>query len=196
MIILCPKCQTENNRDAKYCKNCGTDLIGVQAIPDQTDKQIKKVVNTSKNIVVKIVSGFFILMAIGIGSMISKVAVKSATESSQEEKRAEMIKVLQKFADDTNPTLPKMVDDITQMDKIFVGPDLRIIYHQSIPKYSRNELDQNAINNYKQTVINSICSKEEMLRLMQEDGIYEYVVNDKDGVEVTDVVVTRSDCNI
>jgi hypothetical protein len=196
MIIVCQKCQTENTKNSVYCRNCGVDLTGVQPTEDQTDKQIKKVVSTSKNIVIKIVSGFFLLMAIGIASIIGKVAAKSATEPSQEEKKTEMIKMLQGFADDTNPTLPKMVDEITQMDKITVGSDLRLIYHQSTPKYSRSDLDINAINNYKQTVTNSICSKEETLRFIGDDGVYEYIVNDKNGVEIADVIVTRSDCNI
>jgi hypothetical protein len=45
-------------------------------------------------------------------------------------------------------------------------------------------------------VTNSICSKEETLRFIGDDGVYEYIVNDKNGVEIADVIVTRSDCNI
>lgn len=196
MLLICPKCQTENIKNSKYCRNCGSDLSSAQPVPDKTDEQIKKVVNTSKTVVFKIVSTIFILIAVGIGGAIGKVAIQASMEPSAEEKQAGMIQQLKKFADNTNPTLPVMVDDITQMDEVTVGPDLRIIYHQSLPKYSISDFDQNSLEEYRVTVVNNICSKEEAKKLLQENGIYEYIVKDKNNVEVTDVTVSRTDCNL
>lgn len=196
MVVVCPKCQTTNSKDAKYCRNCGTDLANVQPIPDKTDEQIKKVVNTSKTVILKIVGIIFVVLAIGIGKVIGNVAEKAAIESSNKEKEAAMIKVLQKFADDTNPNLPVMVDEITQMDQITVGPGLRIVYHQSLPKYAVNDLDQNSLETYHTTVVNNICSKEESKKLLQKNGIYEYVVNDRNGLEITNLTVSKYDCGL
>jgi hypothetical protein len=196
MVVICPKCHAENTKDSKYCRNCGTDISSIQPIADKTDEQIKKVIKTSKTVVFKVVSTIFILIAIGIAGVVGKVAVQAAIEPSAEEKKAAMIQQLQKFADNTNPTLPVMVDDITQMDQITIGPDLRIVYHQSLPKYSVNELDQDSLDTYRTTVVNNICSKEETKELLRENGLYQYIVKDKNGVAIADVIVSKNDCNL
>lgn len=94
-----------------------------------------------------------------------------------------------------NRDLPQMVDDDLRADRIAWGDD-GYQYFLSFPNFAVSELDvESTSNDYREYFTEYNCSTPELETALSEGLTLHYFLSDKDGVQVTDFILSNADCN-
>lgn len=94
----------------------------------------------------------------------------------------------------TNKTLPKMVDEETRFDLVqFV--DKKIENHYTLVNITKSEIDiEKMLPNVRESLKNSICTKQNLLDNLSKDVEYSFTYKDKNSELISTVVITKIDC--
>ncbi len=94
----------------------------------------------------------------------------------------------------TNKTLPKMVDEETRFDLVqFV--DKKIENHYTLVNITKSEIDiEKMLPNVRESLKNSICTKQNLLDNLSKDVEYSFTYKDKNSELISTIVITKSDC--
>jgi len=128
------------------------------------------------------------------------IIVSSPLDSKPKNVEAELVKGLIKgftdAANEENPTLPRMLDQSTRLDKMTVGPGPRIVYHHTLPEYVSGDLDENLFQmTQRSEVARILCADtDDVKKSLQYGGIFVYVYSGSDGVEIARFEIDRNDC--
>lgn len=147
------------------------------------------------------VLGFIaVLIAVSIGGQIGKEVGKAAfspAKPSQQEVEAKLIEGFTRAANQLNQKLPMMLDEDTRGDKVTVGPGVRIVYHNTFPRYTSSDIDVNWLRtNLRPDVMRKVCSNSDMKESLQYGGIYVYAYYGSDGIEIARFEIDRNDCGL
>ena len=124
-------------------------------------------------------------------------AIFTSSKVSPQDIEAKLIESLQSSADEINEKCPMMLDKETRLDKVTVGPGLRMVYHETIVKYKSNDIDANWFStNIRKELVRQVCSKENMSKTLQYGGIYVYSYYWNDAVEIASFEIKRGDCGL
>jgi hypothetical protein len=146
----------------------------------------KKMLSVTGSIVV------FIVLAIGglIGKELGKTAY-SPSKPTALEREAGLVEV----ANRKNQELPIMLDEETRLNKITVGPGLRMVYHITALKYRWQDVDVNlAQKNFRRNTAKSLCANPDTEKAIQDGVIFVYVYSGFDGVEILRLEI--NDCSL
>jgi hypothetical protein len=103
-------------------------------------------------------------------------------------------KLMANTAEEFNKTLPMMVDKETRLNTTMAGPGNRFTYSSTLVNYTKEQLDSaKFVALLRPGIIASYKSNDKM-RLMREKGTeLHYQYSDKNGVFLTDIVVSPKD---
>jgi hypothetical protein len=129
-----------------------------------------------------------------IGKLIGD-ATFSPSKATPQEVEARLIEVFTKTANQLNPKLPMMIDQVTRLDRISIGPGPRAVYHYTFPQQSSRDFDARQLQTALWTeVVRNVCANADMKKSLQYGGIYVYVYCGSDGIEITRFEIDRKDC--
>jgi hypothetical protein len=95
-----------------------------------------------------------------------------------------------------NKMLPMMVDSETRADSTIPEPPNTLVYHYTLLKRTKSELDVRAIADYlRPRLVNNYKTTENMKTLRDAGVMLKYRYYDKDGIFVAEIVVKTSDLN-
>ena len=100
---------------------------------------------------------------------------------------------LRKIANKLNKDLPKMLDDITRLDKVTSDNNI-LTYQYSIVHYDTKYMNENTLNNIKKSVIKSSCEGSNNDIYLKNGVIFKYVYLGNLEKELITVVVTKDNC--
>lgn len=143
-------------------------------------------------ILLSILAVIFICAWGAFGSAIGKVIAgyfsPSPTKSA--------ISQLNKFADEENRKLPAMLDDVTRLDRLSIGPGVRTNYHHTLVSVQVGEIDKSYLSGFLRSQISSkVCANGDMRTVMRNGGTYSYIYRDKNGVDIFQIDLSESDCS-
>lgn len=95
-------------------------------------------------------------------------------------------------ADRINPTLPKMVDQITRLDHVAAGPGNRITYDYTLMTAGPAAMSPDKIEQYRRTITDKACSTLAEFRRNGTLMIYRY--KSQNGEDVAEIQVPTADC--
>ena len=129
----------------------------------------------------------------GLGRFIGQETYEAVAPSRPSEQQIEdgLAKGFRVAAEKANEELPKMVDKVTRLDNVTVGPGPRIVYHHTFPNYSPKSSEITAA---RTAVEKNVCSNTEMKPSLQYGGIYVYSYSSRDGVELARFEFDRNSC--
>lgn len=98
--------------------------------------------------------------------------------------------------DEINRSLPKMVDDDTQLNKVSLDDNV-VEYHYKLIRASIDDLNVVTFTSLIQTnIIKGVCAEPYMIQLLANGYSLEYTYDDKDDKYVASITVNASDCRI
>ena len=103
-------------------------------------------------------------------------------------------KMLLQAANETNKTLPMMVDRDTRLDATVAGPGNRFTYSYTLVNYSKQNVDIPSLKKYLQPRLLANYKSHDQMKSFRENHVdlnYEY--KDKDGVFLFAVIVSPKD---
>jgi hypothetical protein len=94
----------------------------------------------------------------------------------------------------TSKTLPKMVDDETRLDLVqFV--DKKIENHYTLVNVIKSDIDvEKIIPGVKESLKNSICSKQNFLDNLSKGIEYSFTYKDINSELISTIIITKTDC--
>lgn len=94
----------------------------------------------------------------------------------------------------TSKTLPKMVDDETRFDLVqFV--DKKIENHYTLVNVIKSDIDvEKIIPGVKESLKNSICSKQNFLDNLSKGIEYSFTYKDINSELISTIIITKTDC--
>ena len=129
-----------------------------------------------------------------IGREVGKAAF-SPSELSQQEIEAKLIEGLEEAARQINQSTPTMIDEDTRMDKVTVGPGVRVTYHYTFPRYSSRDVDTDWLRqNLHPVVMKNVCNNKDMKLSIQYGATYAYSYSGNDGLRISSFTIDRNDC--
>lgn len=137
------------------------------------------------------------LIVIGVGGTVGREVGKQfiSGNQSKEELLADVTKGFQQAATQLNATTPTMVDDVTRLDNVSVGPGALISYHYTFTHVSSKDV---GLSEFKSKVFpivkKAVCTNQEMKELLEYDGNYKYSYSGNDGKFIGDFTIDRHDC--
>jgi hypothetical protein len=137
---------------------------------------------------------FAITIAGQIGRLIGNESSKPPTPTQQEIEKI-LLEGFTKAAEQANSRGPIMIDEDTRWDKSVAGPDARLTYFYSFPKYSSLDIDRNWLQaNLFPEVKRGVCSNASMRSSLQNGGTYVYTYTGNDGIEIYRFELNKNNC--
>lgn len=134
-----------------------------------------------------------IVFAKGIGKMVGKSTVDSYSQGKIE---AAVEQTLLETSKQINAQLPMMVDKETRLDAtVCAGKYLN--YKYTLINISENDIDKKAfVNEVKPTLVKNQCGNEKMVKMLKMGVQYDYMYQDRDGILLGTINVSKSDCGL
>jgi hypothetical protein len=88
-----------------------------------------------------------------------------------------------------NATLPKKVDEATMLESVS-AQGTQLTYHYRVT-FARTDLKPGALDAFKPTVTEKVCTAEDMRAIVAVGGSYRYEWLDKNGAAIGSLVVDR-----
>jgi hypothetical protein len=140
-----------------------------------------------------------VFVAAIIGGEIGKKAGKTAFVStpSQHAIEAELIAGFKQAEAKYKTKLPMMVDQDTRLDKMTVGPGVRVVYWYSFPKHRSRDINANDISiKLRSDTVRKVCASTGMKKSLQYGGVYVYSYFGSDDLEIAKFEVDRHACQL
>jgi hypothetical protein len=103
-------------------------------------------------------------------------------------------KVLVRVAEETNKALPMMVDKETRLDGTFAGPGNRFTYSYTLVGRTSRDLDTAVLKDaIRPKILANYRSHEQMKNFRDHDVELHYQYKDKNGVYITEIVISPKD---
>jgi hypothetical protein len=148
----------------------------------------------------------FIGLALNLVNIGQQIKQNSAQETTVSQSRSESSSSGQglsqesgsnpvlKEIDDLNKSLPKMVDEITELTKVTVeGHTIKYNYH--IITVNSEDIDADKFNkNMRGSLEKKICSDPELKSIFNEGVKVTFSYKDKKDQDITEVTITAADC--
>ncbi len=104
--------------------------------------------------------------------------------------------ILQVAVESLNKQTPMMVDNDTRLDSAHSGPGMRFTYNYTLVNYSIAEIDGEEFHhNLAPNIRKAVCEKPEMAVFFRNGITVVYAYRDKNGADITEIVVPPSDCD-
>jgi len=98
-------------------------------------------------------------------------------------------------AEKANLTLPRTVDDDTRLDKVEAGPGKIFTYLYTLPNKVAADVDSQQLHAGLLALAKTrLCTNPSTRKMIQNAVTLQLVYRDKNGVEVTRVSLSQSDC--
>ena len=144
-----------------------------------------------KKIIVKVLVGASIFVAVIIGNVIGKTAVKSQTHTNNDSR---LDSLLIRTASEFNSKLPMMVDAETRLDST-AGINKEFRYNYTLIKRSLKDVSAEAIQNaLSEKITNNVCTTKEMNIFVGNNVTVSYAYYSKEGKQITVISVPASKC--
>ena len=136
---------------------------------------------------------FFIAIVIAgtMGKELGKASFKGFSAPTSQAVEKELILGFQMVAKQFNEKGPTMVDEITRLDRVSVGPGARVTYHHTILQ----EINWSQFKTkMRPEIIKKICNKKEMKASLEYGAMYVYSYSGKGNNKVVSLEFDRNDC--
>jgi hypothetical protein len=136
-----------------------------------------------------------VLLVIVFAKEIGKIVGKSTVDSYNEGQiEAAIEQTLLETSKKINAQLPMMVDKETRLDStICAGKHLN--YKYTLINVRENDIDKKAfVNEVKSTLVKNQCGNEKMVKMLKMGVQYDYMYQDRDGILLGTISVSKSDC--
>lgn len=135
-----------------------------------------------------------IVFAKGIGKMVGKSTVDSYNQGKIE---SAVEQALLETSKQINAQLPMMIDKKTRLDAtVCAGKHLNFKY--TLINISENDIiDKKAfVNEAKSMLVKNQCGNEKMVKMLKMGVQYDYMYQDRDGILLGTINVSKSDCGL
>jgi len=171
--ISCTNCLSQNTADAKYCSNCGHDLMlsTYEAVPLQ--KILEKPKRSSNVNIKAIIAG---TVAFGLSSWgVQKILFKPPSFDKQ----------LMAVASEINKNCPFMVDSETRMDNTMALPETVFQYNYTMINAERSMIDTvEAKAILTPPIVNQLKTNPRMKVFREHHVNMNYLYKDKNGLYI------------
>ena len=177
---ICKNCDTENNLDAKFCKNCGYTLNRINEeplqIPEVKDVKVKK---SKLPAAIGSIVGFFVMY----------ILVRSFFNVD-----TSIDKEMKKAADEINKTCPVQVDEYTLLENTVALPGKIFQYNYKLINLEKSEVNLDTVRKYVYPgILENIKTNPSMEMQRKYDVTFKYYYKDKNGAFVDEYVVKPND---
>ncbi len=178
MTVTCSNCQTENNKNSKYCSACGYVLPIVEKFNAEIEPSKKEVGTGKLKLYLKIFLGF------AIGFAIMFFITQSLFKPSIDKQLAD-------FANEYNKTCPVTIDEFTTLKNVVALPNKTVQYNYSLIGISKAEVKLDTVQKYLfPSVLQNVKTNPGMKLFRDNKVTLNYYYSDKNGEFVTEYVVT------
>lgn len=105
---------------------------------------------------------------------------------------------LKKFAESINKNVDKTPNPNSgvRMDSVSAGPGLLVTYNAIMTKHTAADLKLNEFYPWmKNILLGKLCNNQDMKNLLQDNVTLRYNYKGYDGRNITDINISRKDCN-
>jgi len=175
MSKICSNCSAENKDDAKYCAVCGYQL---PVNPKEEIKTAEPVKGKAKK------PNLVSVIAFVVTFMVTFFATQYFLSPSVDSQ-------LEKVAEDMNKTLPIKIDEYMTLDRVSALKNKTIQYEYSLKDLTKAEVKLDTVKKYIFPPILENIKTNPTMEVMRKGKVtFRYSYKDKNGVFVTDYVVT------
>jgi len=175
MSKICSNCAAENNDDSKYCAVCGYQLPVFQ---NEETKPAAAVKEKSKK------PNLVGMIAFAVTFVVAFFATQYFLSPSVDSQ-------LEKVAEAMNKTLPVKVDEYMTLDHVSALKNKTIQYEYSLVDLTKAEVKLDTVKKYIFPPILENIKTNPTMEVMRKGKVtFKYRYKDKDGIFVTDYVVT------
>jgi hypothetical protein len=176
--IKCSNCETENQSNSKYCKNCGKELpkvtieTKIEAVPTPANKLNKS----------KLLGVIFSV----VGGIIGYLAVQFLFFS-----KPSFDKVMMETANTINQSCPIMIDKATRLDNTLALPEKVFQYNYTLVELTKAEIQIEELRKYLEpNILNNAKTNPDMKFCRDNKATFDYYYKDKNGEFVFEYKVT------
>ncbi|MGB0254579.1 MAG: hypothetical protein ACPF95_00195 [Flavobacteriaceae bacterium] len=176
--IKCSKCAKLNSIEARYCSQCGYELVMEKIIEDVESKTFNKKEKKKKSLLPRI-----------IGAVAFAVSFIAAQQYFS--KTNFIDKALMEVSSEINENCPFMVDNQTRLDNTSALPDKVFRYNYNLVHLEKNEVDINELKEYLMpNNINDVTTNPDMKDFRENDVTMAYSCEDKNSIFLFKISVT------
>jgi hypothetical protein len=99
---------------------------------------------------------------------------------------------MRKDADRLNPTLPKMIDEVTRLDHVAAGPGNRFTYDYTLMSLEVTAIPPEKLNEFKAILFENVCSRLPEFRRNGTLVVYRY--KSRSGDDIAEIQIPTVDC--
>jgi hypothetical protein len=119
----------------------------------------------------------------------------SNQETSEEETKESLMRILELEVLNLNNGLPKTIDEDTRVDSISVEPGPRLLTKYTYTTFSTEDFDMEVFNKrVKKIIKKSICDNDQIMERMKLGLIYSYEFSGNDGIKLATAEFEINDC--
>lgn len=137
----------------------------------------------------------------GLGAIAVLIVASIAGQMAKEMIRPTQLSLvdsLTQASQKVNSSLPRMIDNVTRLERTAVGPGNRFTYMNTLVNYpgpEQSDLDfKEGIESARMLLTQQVCSKKEMEPMISTGAEIVYSYQDKSGAALFDVVITKDKC--
>lgn len=166
-----------------------------------TDKTIFRFLLIPRNIkigIARIICVIIGIIVIGVaGEIGKKLGEKTfySKHTNRSEIKEEIIRGFKLAEKQINQKAPIMIDSEIRIDSARVGPDAMFTYYNTFVNYRSDEIDIKLLSSdFSDRIIENVCNREEMRRVVEYGGIYSYSYSGNDGVKIFKIDIDKIKC--
>lgn len=177
--IKCIRCGKINSKEAKYCSQCGYELIKEEE-HEKTDTKVSKEKRRKKQKTLPQIIGAAVAFAVSFF-----VTQQFFSNSNSFDK------VMMEVASEINESCPIMVDSHTRLDNAIALPDNVFQYNYTLVNMEKNEVDTEELKEYlTPNIINDVTTNPNLEHLRKNKVTMAYSYHDMNSVFLFKITVT------